>query len=245
MSKYEKMKDGLVKDTETGAVGVFRTIGGRHIFIKDGQDLASAMKESGKFGGQFGSENLIRRIKQVLDEQTKLEKELQEISYKTYDKMTQDEIEAMNFYTANGYFDINDYLNGKYNLPYGEEIVNNINNSISKFSYDKEMTVYRGTEKYHYRNYKIGDIIDDSKRFMSSSTNISVAGVFAENEDSGLIMKIKVKPKSKGMYIGISSTMFSEKEYLLSNKQKYKVIGRSAEKVSGKTFEVLEVETYE
>lgn len=32
--------------------GVWRTIGGRRVFIKDGQDLASAMKESGKF--KFG-----------------------------------------------------------------------------------------------------------------------------------------------------------------------------------------------
>ena len=30
--------------------GVWRTVGGRRIFIKEGQDLASAMKESGKFG---------------------------------------------------------------------------------------------------------------------------------------------------------------------------------------------------
>ena len=29
--------------------GVWRTVGGRRIFIKHGQDLASAMKESGKF----------------------------------------------------------------------------------------------------------------------------------------------------------------------------------------------------
>lgn len=29
--------------------GVWRTIGGRRVFIKDGQDLASAMRESGKF----------------------------------------------------------------------------------------------------------------------------------------------------------------------------------------------------
>lgn len=29
--------------------GVWRTVGGKRIFIKDGQDLASAMKESGKF----------------------------------------------------------------------------------------------------------------------------------------------------------------------------------------------------
>ena len=30
--------------------GVWRTIGGRRIFIKDGEDLATAMKKSGKFG---------------------------------------------------------------------------------------------------------------------------------------------------------------------------------------------------
>lgn len=33
--------------------GVWRTVGGRRIFIKKGQDLASAMKESGKFKNKF------------------------------------------------------------------------------------------------------------------------------------------------------------------------------------------------
>lgn len=32
--------------------GVWRTVGGRRIFIKDGQDLGTAMKESGKFGNK-------------------------------------------------------------------------------------------------------------------------------------------------------------------------------------------------
>lgn len=32
--------------------GVWRTVGGRRIFIKEGQDLASAMKESGKFSNK-------------------------------------------------------------------------------------------------------------------------------------------------------------------------------------------------
>ena len=32
--------------------GVWRTIGGRRVFIKDGQSLASAMKESGKFSNK-------------------------------------------------------------------------------------------------------------------------------------------------------------------------------------------------
>ena len=30
--------------------GVWRTVGGRRIFIKDGQDLKKAMEKSGKFG---------------------------------------------------------------------------------------------------------------------------------------------------------------------------------------------------
>ena len=32
--------------------GVWRTVGGRRVFIRNGQDLASAMRESGKFHGQ-------------------------------------------------------------------------------------------------------------------------------------------------------------------------------------------------
>lgn len=224
--------------------GVWRTVGGKRIFIKDGVDLATAMKESGKFGSKFDNNIQIKRIIEILNNQNKLEEELQELSYKAYDNMTEDEKDAMNFYTASGYYDINDYMCGKYDLPHGEEIVNNVNNAISKFKYDKEMVVYSGTRKYHYRNYKKDDIIDFN-RFISSSTSRDIASVFAENEDNGLILKINTKPNNKGMYIGISSTMFSEREYLFSNKQKYKVIGRSTEKIMEKNFEVLEVETYE
>ena len=32
--------------------GVWRTVGGRRIFIKDGEDLETAMKNSGKFGNK-------------------------------------------------------------------------------------------------------------------------------------------------------------------------------------------------
>lgn len=63
MSKYKTTKDGLVKDTETGATGIFRTVGGRRIFIKDGQDLASAMKESGKFSKKEKNDKELKREK--------------------------------------------------------------------------------------------------------------------------------------------------------------------------------------
>lgn len=46
--------------------GVWRTIGGRRIFIKDGQDLASAMKESGKFNST--SQSKAKKEDGVLEE---------------------------------------------------------------------------------------------------------------------------------------------------------------------------------
>lgn len=60
--------------------GVCRTVGGRRIFIKDGQDLASAMKESGKFSKKQiedkkdetpsvlnNRKNLVEYVKQQID----------------------------------------------------------------------------------------------------------------------------------------------------------------------------------
>jgi hypothetical protein len=47
--------------------GVWRTVGGRRIFIKDGQDLESAMYESGKF------DSIIRKNKQKTIKMSKQE----------------------------------------------------------------------------------------------------------------------------------------------------------------------------
>lgn len=52
--------------------GVWRTVGGHRIFIKEGQDLASAMKESGKF---FKKENKIKKS----ENQKQMEKEINDI----------------------------------------------------------------------------------------------------------------------------------------------------------------------
>ena len=51
--------------------GVWRTISGRRVFIKDGQDLATAMKESGKFDNLRGSYKLDKLKK---DENSKFKK---------------------------------------------------------------------------------------------------------------------------------------------------------------------------
>lgn len=41
--------------------GVWRTVGGRRIFIKDGEDLATAMKNSGKFGNKKEKDIIVYR----------------------------------------------------------------------------------------------------------------------------------------------------------------------------------------
>ena len=43
--------------------GVWRTVGGRRIFIKDGEDLETAMKRSGKFKKNYNEEDYKRYLK--------------------------------------------------------------------------------------------------------------------------------------------------------------------------------------
>lgn len=109
MSKYETTKDGLVKDTETGTTGVFRTVGGRKIFIKEGQDLASAMKESEKFSKKQGKgkeedkkNNKENRIKE-------LEKQKEEAKGFLAKARVQEEIDALN----KGYESVEEYRKAK------------------------------------------------------------------------------------------------------------------------------------
>lgn len=67
--------------------GVWRTIGGRRVFIKDGQDLASAMKESGKFKSA-------KKETKKEDEQAKSE---------FYKKLSNNDKDKYNSYLEKGY----------------------------------------------------------------------------------------------------------------------------------------------
>lgn len=73
-----------------GVNGVWRTIGGRRVFIKDGQDLASAMKESGKFKKKknLSEEEKGNLINETMDKREaiikKLDKDTEDLS--DYDK---------------------------------------------------------------------------------------------------------------------------------------------------------------
>lgn len=83
--------------------GVWRTIGGRRVFIRDGQSLASAMKESGKFSRVERNKDLYKKLdeekaKDNYKEETSSKKNyekkegnsLETISKEEYDKLPKD-----------------------------------------------------------------------------------------------------------------------------------------------------------
>lgn len=69
--------------------GVWRTVGGRRIFIKDGQDLTSAMKESGKFNKKNTQND---KEKQVVQDKKRIE----ELNKKLFGMTEQEEFEFNN-----------------------------------------------------------------------------------------------------------------------------------------------------
>ena len=59
--------------------GVWRTVGGRRIFIKEGQDLASAMKESGKFKNK--TDEQIKKLEKLENKKDELENKINNLNY--------------------------------------------------------------------------------------------------------------------------------------------------------------------
>jgi len=107
--------------------GVWRTIGGKHIFIRNGQDLDDAMRESGKFKNT--------RIKNKVKEYVKKKKEKDELrrkeeEYKLY-KRAKDKPDTIDAMTENS----TDWerLDKEYSKRYNDEkIRENLDKSIRK-----------------------------------------------------------------------------------------------------------------
>lgn len=147
--------------------GVWRTIGGRRVFIKDGQDLASAMKESGKFPNKRNRE--IKKLKEQLKnakgflEHAKIQLEITALekgfdSYKEYETQKKEQLlkksilkdelgneykideEQLSKFISNKNINISDWQNCSSNLQ--EEYSKQINfcssiQKLSKEDYDK------------------------------------------------------------------------------------------------------------
>lgn len=119
--------------------GVWRTIGGRRVFIKDGQDLASAMRESGKFKPRSveyknnpnikTSENFDNSIdKKVGEEVMQYTDEL----YKQYSDILPERTIVWKTMVTKS----NELANANYNL--NPKIANDYNNLIKTIKYNQE-----------------------------------------------------------------------------------------------------------
>ena len=65
--------------------GVWRTVGGRRIFIKDGEDLATAMKNSGKF--EKNTEEKNKKIVEYENKKDELENKMNSLNYEELNEM--------------------------------------------------------------------------------------------------------------------------------------------------------------
>lgn len=74
--------------------GVWRTVGGRRIFIKEGQDLASAMKESGKFKDK--TDEQIKKVEKLENKKDELENKINNLNYEEVKEYTNKDVEKLN-----------------------------------------------------------------------------------------------------------------------------------------------------
>ena len=106
--------------------GIWRTVGGRRIFIKEGQDLATAMRESGKFNSK--QINSAKKIDELFKKKRCLEQKQAELEIKedlVKPSENKKEIRAQEEFNPNDYNQIdNDTFNEmslKQNITQGQE----------------------------------------------------------------------------------------------------------------------------
>ena len=127
--------------------GVWRTVGGRRIFIKDGEDLATAMKNSGKFNSNKPNEEryidfIVDTIETDIEEKFDTKEERYEIN--TFSK----------YLNAMGYDSSKDFK---------EDIIWSINDMSNKMfkEYEKEGLSYDEIIKKMKSNSNYFEVMDD------------------------------------------------------------------------------------
>lgn len=128
--------------------GVWRTVGGRRIFIKDGQSLSDAMKESGKFGGKEQNYNNLS------------------------ENLTKEDIKVLDYYVMDaGAYDINYVLRNEESIPTENDkrAIADMEKAINKSSLKDDVEVYRYISNENvFKDIKVGETYVD-KGFMSTT----------------------------------------------------------------------------
>lgn len=182
--------------------------------------------------------NIIREeITPLTDEELKYQDPYQNIlktkNYSDWEKniSSKEQIAINNYTSCNYYEDVNNLLRGTYNCDdkeYKEElenIINYTNQALSKFTTEKDYTVYRGTYARHgVENFKIGDTFILDKGFSSATFSEQITEDFSGG-DGCVLYRIRVpKGKNAGAYIDKFSMNKGEEEFLFKPNTKFRLL---------------------
>lgn len=168
--------------------GVWRTVGGRRIFIKKGQDLKSAMAESGKFGKtrtqnknrykiKYNKEKLNKGLQKNIDRKKESEYKLYKRAKENPDSITPMEENSTDWQRLEKQY--NNFESGKYSKEYKDEL----------HIHQEEITHSVITNKEMEELYKSGKFDDDYIRWTNQKLEESIKSKdnqtinFVDNED--------------------------------------------------------------
>lgn len=209
--------------------GVWRTVGGRRIFIKEGQDLASAMKESGKFktaekkkqsqNKEDERKNKIEELKKELEEakgflaKAKIQKEITalEKGYSSYEEYEKGKIAQIEFQEKTSLKiedkKINDFLEKQkidvkeYNNDYDYSGYRKDKQNLQE-NLSKELGYSKSMQKLSKQDYDKYDGIELS-RIVNDSKNLSANEIVQLSIDGDIRYSDKSSSYyGKGLYYG-------------------------------------------
>jgi len=212
--------------------GVWKTIGGRRVFIKNGQSLSDAMRESGKFPS-------VRDFKPA-DERTVTAYAIQ--SDQVFKDFTYFERDSVKRYTNEAFASVNAYLNGteKFNdqdSADNDKLINYLDSAVEQGNITSDLIVYRGTETKYYDNYKAGDTFTE-KMYYSTSLIRDVAQEFCDEapwrsqSEKNTVLEIQVPKGTRALYVGYhAGNNWDEREIILKRNTKFRVVSKENDKI--------------
>ena len=103
--------------------------------------------------------------------------------------------------------------------------------AIEKFTLDRSILVYKGTDAEFYKNLRVGDIFKNPIYF-STSLNQNIAEKFAGLNSQPFLIELRVPKGAKGLYIGDNTEYINNQmEYLIKRSSKYLVIYKDSQKM--------------
>jgi hypothetical protein len=159
----------------------------------------------------------------------KQREEFQEQSNAVYNGLTNAQRASLHDYTTYFHHQINGALYGVEPMDvFIKEKINDIEISMDKFSVGSNMTLFSGTNREHYKDWKAGEI-RNIEGYVSTSVTKRPAEIFYKREakrgNSPLMLEIRAPKGTRGLYIGNNTGFHSpQNEFLLGKGLRYRVI---------------------